>query len=143
MPDRTPAQPPAAAPRIPPPLTVAAALVALEGVALVCLAVAEAAHVVGDRSAVGVSTAIFLGVYGAALVGAAYALARVQGWARGPVLLTQLIAIGLAWNVRATPAVALVLAVVAAITLAGMLHPASIAALLDDPTGSRDDPDAE
>ena len=80
------------------------------------------------------STAIFFVVYGALLVLCALALTRQQGWARGPVLLTQLIQLGLAWNLRDTVLIAVVLVVSALVVLAGMLHPASIAALADDPT---------
>ena len=130
MPDRTPPDQPAGATANPPPLVVAASLVAIQGVALICLAGAEALHVVGDRVEVGLATAAFFFAYGAALVACAFALTRRQGWARGPVLLTQLIQLGIAWNVRDAPVVAIVLALSAALTLAGMLHPASIEALL-------------
>lgn len=137
--DRTPGHQPVGPLRNPLPLVVAAALVAVQGVVLVGLAVAEALHVVGDRVEVGLGTAVFFLLYGAALVACAVALTRRQGWARGPVLLTQLIELGIAWNVRDEPVVAVALALAAAVTLAGMLHPDSIRVLLgaDDP----EDPD--
>ena len=47
------------------------------------------------------------------------------------MLITQLIWLGLAWNFRGgeTVAIAIVLLIVAAIVLAGLLHPRSIDAL--------------
>jgi hypothetical protein len=118
-------------------LTLAAALAALQGAVLVVLAVLEIGHVSAERLSMGVTTGIFFGVYGAALVGCGWALTRRQSWARGPVLLTQLIELGLAWNLRDHPPVALPLAVVAAAVVAAMLHPDTRAVLEDDPTGSR------
>ena len=61
----------------------------------------------------------------------AWGLHTVRPWARGPVLLSQLILLGLAWNFKdgATLPIAIVLAVAAAIVLAGLLHPRSIDAL--------------
>jgi hypothetical protein len=121
-------------PETPAPLTVAASLVLIQGALLLIFAVLELAHVSSERVSLGVSTAIFFLVYGAALVVCAWALTRHHGWARGPVLLTQLIQLGLAWNLRDVAVVAVVLLVAAVIVLAGMLHPASIEALTDDPT---------
>lgn len=100
------------------------------------LAVLELAHVSSERMSLGVSTAVFFAAYGVVLVLCAWALSRRHGWARGPVLLTQLIQLGLAWNLRDLVLVAVVLLVAALVVLAGMLHPASIEALADDPTGA-------
>ena len=100
------------------------------------LAALELAHVSSERLSLGVSTAVFFAAYGAVLVLCAWALSRRHGWARGPVLLTQLIQLGLAWNLRDVTLVAVVLVVGALIVLAGMLHPATIEVLTDDPTGS-------
>ena len=123
-------------PENPAPLTVAASLVVIQGALLLTFAVLELAHISSERISLGVSTAIFFAVYGAALVLCAWALTRQQGWARGPVLLTQLIQLGLAWNLRDVALVAVVLLVGALIVLAGMLHPSTIEVLTDDPTGS-------
>jgi hypothetical protein len=120
----------------PAPLTVAASLVVIQGALLLVFAVLELAHVSSDRVSLGVSTAVFFAVYGVILLLCAWALTRQQGWARGPVLLTQLIQIGLAWNLRDAVLLAIVLLVAAVVVLAGMLHPASIEALSDDPTAS-------
>lgn len=121
-------------PENPAPLNVAASLVVIQGFLLLALAVLELASISSDRVSLGVSTAVFFLVYGGLLVLCAWALTRQQGWARGPVLLTQLIQLGLAWNLRDVALVAVVLVIAAVVVLAGMLHPASIKALSDDPT---------
>ena len=118
--------------RTPPPLTVAASVVAVQGLALVLFGVLELADVSPERRSMGISTAAFLMGYGVVLLAAGFALWRRAGWARGPVLLTQLISLGLAWNVRDTVLIALALAVSALVALAGMLHPDSIRALVGD-----------
>ena len=114
----------------PPPLTVAASIVAVQGMVLIALAVVEILDLQQDRAAVAVSTGAFFAVYGVALLGCAFALTRRLGWARGPVLISQLIQLGIAWNVRDIPLLAVALALAAAVALAGMLSPASIEALM-------------
>ncbi|WP_139980771.1 hypothetical protein [Nocardioides litoris] len=116
--------------RRPAPLTVAAVLVALQGLVLVALAVLGLLDVAPGNLEVGLSLAVFFGAYGALLLFATVALLRVQGWVRGPVLLTQLLQLGIAWNARENPALAAPLAVAALAAIAAMLHPASVAALL-------------
>ena len=115
----------------PPPLTVAASLVVLQGACLVAFGVLELAHVTSERMSMGVSSAVFFLVYGVALAACAWGLTQQQGWTRGPVLITQLIQLGLAWNLRDAPLVALALAVTAAVVLAGVLHPATLKVLQD------------
>ena len=122
----------------PPPLTVAASVVGVQGVVLVGLAVVEASSAVDGRVEVAVSTAVFFAVYGVVLLASALALTRRWGWARGPVLISQLIALGLAWNVRDAPLLAVALAIAALVALAGMLSPASIDVLMP----RTEDPDA-
>jgi uncharacterized membrane protein (DUF2068 family) len=126
-PDHTPAG------RVPPPLAVAASVVAVQGTVLVLLGVAELANVSSERVGLGLSTAGFFAGYGAVLVVAAAALWRRVTWARGPAVLTQLIWLGLAWNLRDHPFVAVVVAVAALVALAGVLHPDSMAALSGEP----------
>jgi hypothetical protein len=113
----------------PPPLTVAASLVAVQGFVLLALAVLELVNASSERLALGVSTAVFFLVYGGLLLLCAWALTQQQGWTRGPVLITQLIQLGLAWNLRDLPLVAAALALTAAVVLAGMLHPATLKTL--------------
>jgi hypothetical protein len=109
----------------------AASLAALEGGLMVLLAVIELASLSGGRFTMGVSTAAFFGVYGAALVVCSGAIVRGHGWARGPILLAQLIQLGLAWSFRGgqTTPVAVAIAVVAVVVIAGIVHPASVDAL--------------
>jgi len=117
---------------IPPPLTVAASLVAVQGFVLMALAVAEVADLDPDRRAMGLSTAGFFAGYGALLLVAAWGLWRRVGWSRGPALITQLILLGLAWNIREHVVAAVAVAIVAVVALAGVLHPDSIEALSGD-----------
>ena len=88
-----------------------------------------------DRLAMGMTTALFFLAYGGGLLRCAWGLNTIRPWARGPVLLAQLIWLGLAWNFRerATLPVAIGLAVTAALVLAGLLHPRSIDALESAP----------
>ena len=113
---------------------MAASIVAVQGVVLLILAVLEMASVDADRRSVAFSTAGFFAAYGVVLLAAGWALHRRSGWSRGPVLLTQLIFLGLAWTMREHVAVAIALAICAAIVLAGVLHPDSVEALDRDPT---------
>ena len=112
----------------PPPLSVAASIAAVQGLGLLGLTVLEAASVDGGRIALGVSTAFFFAAYGVLLLAAALGLVRGGTWARGPVLITQLIQLGVAWNFRTdAPVVLLVVLVVAALAaIAGIVHPASV-----------------
>ena len=110
---------------------VAAGLTLVEGLLTVMYGVGEAVHVTSDRLAMGVTTSVFFVAYGAAMVFCAWGLNRLSTWARGPVLLAQLIWLGLAWNFRDgdTLPIAIGLAVPAAIVLVGMLLPSSVDAL--------------
>lgn len=117
----------------PPQLTVAASLAAVQGLVLLVLAVLELASVSSERLGFGVSTAVFFAAYGLVLMGAALALWRRHGWARGPVLITQLIVLGLAWNLREHVLAAIGLAVVGLVVVAAVVHPDTVAALADHP----------
>lgn len=121
----------------PVPLRVAAVLVALEGLALAAYGVAELFAITAPRAAMGATTAVFFLACGAALVLAAWGLLRLRSWVRAPVVLTELIVLGLAWSFRGgsagTTAVSVVLGVVGLAALAGIFHPASTAALGPDP----------
>jgi hypothetical protein len=123
----------------PPPLTVAASLAGVQGLVLLILAVLELASVSASRPGVGLSAAAFFAAYGAVLTGAAVALWRRHGWARGPVLITQLIVLGLAWNLRDQVLAAAGLAAVGVVVIAAVIHPDTIAAL----DGRAEDDDSE
>lgn len=114
---------------VPPPLTVAASLVAVQGIVLSAVAVFQLADLAPGRTALDLSMAAFYAVYAAVLIVAAVALWRLQSWSRGPVLITQLIQLGLAWDLRDVPVAAIGLAVTALIVIAGTIHPDSLEAL--------------
>ncbi len=121
----------------PPPLTVAASLAAVQGMLLVLYGVLEIANLSLDRVTMGVTTAVFFLAAGGGLCACALYLQRRSTWARSPIVLAQLIQLGLAWNFRAAPTtwLAVVLAVVALVVLFGIFHPASIRALEGSPEG--------
>jgi uncharacterized membrane protein (DUF2068 family) len=115
----------------PAPLATAAGVTFIEGLLTVVFAVTEAVSIDSDRLVLGLTTTAFFLAYGVGLLVCARGLYTVRPWARGPVLLSQLIWLGLAWNFKggSTLPVAIGLAVAAAIVLAGLLHPRSIDAL--------------
>ena len=116
------------------PLTVAASLVAVEGAVMLLLAVAELASLDATRLTMGLTTTVFFVAYGAGLVLCGWLLHRRVSWARSPVVVAQLIQLLLAWSFRAAPTtlVAVCLAVVALVVLAGIFHPASLDALSEE-----------
>ena len=118
-------------PAVPPPLTVAATVAAVQGLLFVGYAVLEIANLSGSRVAMGVTTSGFFGLYGVGLIVCAWRLTRLESWARAPLVLAQLIHLGLAWSFwgGSTRPVSVVLLLAAAIVLAGVFHPASIDAL--------------
>jgi len=115
----------------PAPLVVAASLAAVEGLVIGVYGLLELFSVTPGRVTMGVTTAVFFVAYGALLVFCGWQLTRRAAWARGPVLLAQLIQLGLAWNFRDgdTLPVAIGLALVSVVVLAGLFHPASMRAL--------------
>lgn len=118
----------------PPPLVVAAALTGIEAVVLVGMAVVELSHFSSSRAALGLTTTVFFLAYAAGLVWCAWSLTRGRSWARSPIVLAQLIQLGVAtsfWGSGTKP-VAVGLVVAALIVLVGLLHPASIAHLAED-----------
>ena len=118
----------------PAPLVVAASLVAVEGGMLLMYAAMELGSLSSQRLTMGLTTAVFFAAYGGALLYCTWQLTRGHSWARSPVVLAQLIQLGVAWSFRGgeTTWVAVSLAVVAVIVLAGVLHPASVDALGGD-----------
>ena len=117
----------------PAPLVVAASLVTVEGLLLLVFAVLELASLDADRVAMGATTSIFFVGYAALLLLCAWSLVNGHSWARSPVVLTQLIGLGVAWSFRGgeTTIVAVAIALVAVVVLVGVFHPASLAALSD------------
>ncbi len=120
---------------MPPGLRLAAAIAAVEGLALFGYGVFEVASLRSGRLTMGLSTAAFFVAYAAMLLVAAHALLLGRSWARGPLVFAQLVWLGVSWSFRggSTTWVALVLAVAALLLLGGLLAPASLGAL-DDAT---------
>lgn len=82
------------------PLGIAAVVVALQGLVFVALAVLDLTGLVPGRIAVGLGIGVLLLLLGAGLVAAAVGLVRGAHVARGPVVVAQLIGLGLAWSLR-------------------------------------------
>lgn len=123
----------------PAPLVVAASLAAVEGGLVILFGLAELRSLTSGNVSLGLAVSAFFLGYGAALLFCAWQLSRARSWARGPVLMAQLIQLGVAWSFWGgrTTWVAISLGVVALIALAGLLHPLSIDALNDEqPQGS-------
>ena len=115
-------------------LQVAAALVAVEAMASLAVAVVELLAVNERRLVLGVTTTAFFVLYALALLGCAWALAHQRRWSRAPVVLTQLIQLGVAWSFAggATIPVALLLGAAAAGVLVAVFLPSSTAALTSE-----------
>jgi lipoprotein signal peptidase len=118
----------------PSPLVVAASLAAVEGALVVLYALGELRNLSSERLSAELAIVAFLALYGAALLYCSWQLSRARTWARGPVLLSQLLQLGVAWSFwgGSTTWLSVTLAVVALIVLAGLLHPQSIDALNDE-----------
>jgi hypothetical protein len=122
---------PSAGVEAPRPLLVGAAVVALEGVALAVYGIVQVPAITSDRATMVVTNTIFFLVYGAALVVFGWLLSRLRSWARAPVVLAQLIQLGVAWSFRGggTGAVSALLTVLAVVVLVAVFHPASLRAV--------------
>lgn len=121
-----------AAPR---PLVVASVATLVEALCFVVLAAIQAASFSSERSAMGWTTIAFFVLWALMLAGCGLALLRSRSWARSPIVLAQLIQLGVAWSfVKGEPAqweavTAWTIAAVALVVLVGLLHPKSIAHL--------------
>jgi hypothetical protein len=81
----------------------------------------------------GVGATVFLLIVAGGLAWAAYRVALGESWARSPLVLAQLVQLGLAWNFRGDPAwLAPAIAAPAVVVLACLLAPAVTRALADD-----------
>jgi hypothetical protein len=121
-------------------LRFAALLCLLEALGVVVMAVVEIIAVDSSRLAVGLTTTVFFVVYAAGLAVAARALARIRSWARAPLLLAQLIQLGLAWSFSgsSTAWVTVLLAVPAVVVGVSLILPVTAEVLY----GSSDRDDA-
>lgn len=89
------------------------------------LAVLDLADVSDDRLGFGVGAGVLLATYGVGQLFAAWRLTRAEPWARSPLIVTQLIQLLLAWNLRGgdTTWIAAVMAVLAVAALVCLLAP--------------------
>src|SRR5687768_5561244 len=81
-------------------LVPAAVLVGLQSAALFGLAGLEVASMDADRLSVALTSSVFFLLYGAGLAASAVGLVRGRRWARSPIVLTQLISLGVAWSFK-------------------------------------------
>jgi hypothetical protein len=117
--------------RAPFPLLAAAALVGLQSACLLVYGLLQLPSLGSGRATMVVTTALFFLLYGGALGVFAWKLVNLTSWTRAPVVVAQLVWLGVAWSFRggSTTAVAAVLAVVALAVLAGVFAPASLRAV--------------
>ena len=126
------------------PLRIAALVVGLQSLILLGLSFEVFFDVSKENLRASTGVGVMLLVLGVGLGLAALGLLRSRNLARGPVMVAQLISLGLAWNLFRTdedlPGVELVGALIAAaavIVLALMLTPSAREALADRPEGLR------
>jgi hypothetical protein len=127
--------PSARRPAFPFALRLGAGLVAVEAGALVALAILELSSLDYDRLALGLTTTAFFVLYAVGLGACAYGLWHGKRWSRSPVVLTQLIGLGVAWSSSggSTWWVTAVLGSLTIATLVCVFLPASTAALTSPP----------
>ncbi|MFD1826190.1 MULTISPECIES: hypothetical protein [Mumia] len=95
-------------------IKVAVVIVAVEALALIAFGVLDLLDLHADRVVLAIGTSLFFFGYAGLQLVAARALWHLAGWGRGALAFTQLIQLGLAWNLReANPPVALVFAIAA------------------------------
>jgi hypothetical protein len=106
-------------------------VVALEAVMLVLQGLALIPALSGERLAMGTTSVAFFLLYGGFLGYCAWQVYRLRSWARAPLVLAQLIQIlvGASFWGGETTIVAIVAVLLGLLALAGIFHPASLAAL--------------
>jgi uncharacterized membrane protein len=111
-------------------------VVAAEGLVLAVLGIVEAITIDSDRLVLGLTTAAFLLLYGAALLFVARGLYRTSTWSRGPAVFAQLIQLFMAYSFwgGSTKFVSVILAVAGVAVLVAVFQKASMDALTRDPS---------
>ena len=118
-------------------LIVAAAVVTIEAVVLIGLALADLLSLDSSRVTIGVGVAAFLLVYGGSLLVAMAMMLRGRWGARGPLVASQLVQLGIAWNLRGVdpdtlvvPRLSLLVALAAVVVLVCLLASPVTAAIV-------------
>ncbi|WP_332642774.1 hypothetical protein [Aeromicrobium sp.] len=106
-------------------LGIAAVVVAVEALAYIVLAVLDLADVSRERLGLGVGAGLLLAIYGIGQAFAAWRVSQGESWARSPLVVTHLIQLLLAWNLRNedTAWLAIVMGVCAVVVLSCLLAP--------------------
>lgn len=117
-------------------LLTATSIVAIEALVYAVFGVIAIASVSAGEAGDSIGIGLFLLAYGLAQLFAASKLLKWHSWARGPLVFTQLIQVGLAWGLRDSdrPWLAVLMAVPAVVALGCLLAPAVTRALLDEET---------
>jgi hypothetical protein len=112
-------------------MRVGAALVGAEAVALLAFAVVDLLNINSDRLTLGITNAVFFALYAAGLAFCAVGFARLSSWSRSPIVLAQVIQLGVAWSFfsRATAWLSAALAIPAAVVLVAALAPSTTQSL--------------
>ncbi len=108
-------------------LRIVAVIVFAEALAALAFSITEFAHVDTRRPTVAVTTGAFVLLYAVGLGLSAYGAYRLRRWCRSPIVLTQLIQLGLAWSFLggATTWISVALAVPAVAVLVVVFLPGS------------------
>ncbi|MDX6277963.1 MAG: hypothetical protein QOJ72_2091 [Nocardioidaceae bacterium] len=106
-------------------LLIAAAVVWAESIVFGVLVVLDVADLSGDRLGFGIGSGVLLTIYGAGQAWAVWRVTLGDAWARSPVVVTQLIQLLLAWNLRNSDSkwVGVLMGVAAVIALVCLLAP--------------------
>lgn len=112
---------------------------ALEGLVVAAVGIVEAFTINTERLVMGLTTAVFLLLYGGGLMVVARGLTRLATWSRGPAVFTQLIQLLMGYSFwgGSTTWLAVTLAVIALVVLVALFQRSSTNALADDPTRDR------
>lgn len=115
-------------------LLVAAAIVLVEALTCLVLAVLGAIDLTQDTAGMGIGVALILAVYGLFQAWAARRVTEGDSWARSPLIVTQLIQLIIAFNLADVPvSVTVLVGASAVVALACLLAPPVTRALSDVP----------
>lgn len=126
---------PASAPR---PLLLAAGVTLVQSAIFLALAVAQMASFSADRAAMNWTTVLGFLLWALMLGACAWQVARGHSWARSPIVMAQIIHVGVAWSfVQGDPAgwqkaVAWFIVAAAAVILVGFFRRSSLEYLAAD-----------